>query len=48
MPAFELLKGFRKGPKGLSSDIVACEWCPSMDLLALATEDRQLLVYSEA
>ena len=45
MRSFELLKGFRKGPKGLSSDVVALEWCPSMDLLALATEDRQLVVY---
>ena len=41
----ELLKGFRKGPKGLSSDIVAMEWCPTMDLLALVTADSQLMVH---
>jgi hypothetical protein len=45
MKPFEVLKGFRKGPKGLSSDVVAMEWCPTMDLLALVTEDRQLMVY---
>lgn len=45
MRSFEPVKGFRKGPKSLSSDLVAVEWCPTMDLLALATENRQLMVY---
>ena len=45
MAPFALLKGFRKGPKGLSSDVIAIEWCPTMDLLALVTEDRQLMVF---
>ncbi|KAL1511094.1 hypothetical protein AB1Y20_005916 [Prymnesium parvum] len=45
MHCFELLKGFRKGAKGLGSEIVAMEWCPTMDLLALVMEDRQLVVY---
>ena len=40
--AFVVLAGF---PKGLSGEVVAMEWCPTMDLLAIATSDSQVSVY---
>ena len=42
MPAFEVLSGF---PKGLPNDMLAMEWCPTMDLLALIMSDSQILVH---
>ena len=37
MPPFEILSGY---PKGLSGDILAMEWCPTMDLIAICTEEH--------
>ena len=42
MPAFEVLEGF---PKGCGGDVLAMEWCPTMDLIALITSDSQILVH---
>eukprot|EP00967_Tisochrysis_lutea_P148819 scaffold284914_cov32-Tisochrysis_lutea.AAC.1 len=40
--SFEVLSGF---PKGLAGEVVAMEWCPTMDLIAIATSDLQVAVY---
>ena len=40
--SFEVLEGF---PKGVSGDVLAMEWCPTMDLLALVTSDSQVAVH---
>eukprot|EP00964_Phaeocystis_antarctica_P089968 scaffold57487_cov61-Phaeocystis_antarctica.AAC.8 len=42
MPPFEVLEGF---PKGCGGDVLAMEWCPTMDLIALITSDSQILVH---
>ena len=42
MPPFEILEGF---PKGCGGDVLAMEWCPTMDLIALITSDSQILVH---
>jgi len=39
---FEVLEGF---PKGCGGDVLAMEWCPTMDLIALITSDSQILVH---
>ena len=41
MPSFEVLGG----PKAVSGDVIAMEWCPTMDLIALITTDSQILVH---
>jgi len=40
--AFDVSSGF---PRGLGGELVAMEWCPTMDLLAIATTDSQVAVY---
>ena len=41
MAPFELLSGF---PKSTSGEVVAMEWSPTMDLIAIATSDSQVAV----
>ena len=36
------------GNRPIGADIVAMEWCPTMDLLALITVDSQLMVHRPA